>query len=423
VGFVLWFWRCLPFNPGTWRGIRTAAMICGIGFAVHGLFDVSGHRIGALWPALFLAATAIHPENVGVMNRMLPVLFRAAGLVFIAIAIWWFGSIVRLTRFPTTATVQDLVNEITIAGNAERYDRLLELSEEGIKEAPLNWLFYYNRGVAEARLYAGRSKISRDFAIARFLMPSWPDLYMKEGFTCLLVGESDLGFDIWKEGTERLSNPGAFYSDIFGLVKDDPDLRDRWRELGAANKAWTLIFLQSATPAEFQIELNRIVGKDPDLGGLTPDQLKRLFELWYEKGEKLSLAETLRAHSEWQEIGWRQLARVYAEFQDYRQAYEIVKRFTPAPAIEIPPNESVNSLASRFRVTNSDGDSLALAAAEAKAGQIDDALAVLTVLESRPHPPPLVYYIEADLFTRKADWAKAWQALWKYTEQAAPRNG
>src|SRR5205823_3355504 len=117
------------------------------------------------------------------------VLFRAVGLAFVAIAIWWFGSIVRLNQLPTTATVQDLVNETAIAGDAEQYDRLLELSEQGIKEAPLNWLFYYNRGVAEARLYAGRPKISRDFAVARFLMPSWPELYLKEGFTCLLVGE------------------------------------------------------------------------------------------------------------------------------------------------------------------------------------------------------------------------------------------
>ncbi len=53
-GMGIWLRRCFPLQRGTWRGMRVAAMICGIAFALHGLLDVSGHRMGSLWPALFL---------------------------------------------------------------------------------------------------------------------------------------------------------------------------------------------------------------------------------------------------------------------------------------------------------------------------------------------------------------------------------
>src|SRR5438876_2421564 len=93
VGLVIWIRRCFPFAPGTWRGMRMAAMICGIGFALHGIVDVSGHRLGAVWPALFLAATAMNPQIPYASSAVFPVIFRAFGLAFAAVAFWWFGSI------------------------------------------------------------------------------------------------------------------------------------------------------------------------------------------------------------------------------------------------------------------------------------------------------------------------------------------
>ena len=63
VPFIWWLRRCPPFEPGTARLLRVGAMICGCAFAVHGIFDVSGHRLGALWPALFLGSLAMHPHG------------------------------------------------------------------------------------------------------------------------------------------------------------------------------------------------------------------------------------------------------------------------------------------------------------------------------------------------------------------------
>ena len=56
---------------------------------------------------------------------------------------------------------------------------------------------------------------------------------MKEGQTWIGVGEPDNAFDVWSEGIKRLGPEGPqLYERIFSLVKNEPDLRDRWRLLG-----------------------------------------------------------------------------------------------------------------------------------------------------------------------------------------------
>jgi len=413
IGLVIWIRRCFPFAPGTWRGMRMAAMICGIGFALHGIVDVSGHRLGALWPALFLAATAMNPQIPYASSAALPVIFRTFGLAFAAVALWWFGSTSNTTPLPTSATVARLVKEIQPATSAERYDQLLALTSEGLRVAPLNWVFYYNRGVAEAALDRPRSEVIRDFSAARYLMPNWPDLYLKEGFVWISVAEPDLAFDIWKEGLQRLQTAPAFYADLYGVVRDNADLRDRWLELGRSDPRCLTTMLQLATPVEFQLELQQLLTRDPELQSLTPKVLNTLFQNWYEKGDRLGLAESLREHPGWENIAWRQLARIYAEYRDYRQAYETVMRHITPPALPQPePDDTIESLATRFRAEGRNVDAgLMLAQAEAQQDKVDDALAILTTLPAVPSAPRAIHFLEAQLQARKGDWQKAWQAL------------
>src|SRR5205823_1580794 len=62
TAIAIWLRNCFPLQPGTRRSIRVAAIICGILFVLHGFLDVPGHRVGSLWPALFLCSIAAHPQ-------------------------------------------------------------------------------------------------------------------------------------------------------------------------------------------------------------------------------------------------------------------------------------------------------------------------------------------------------------------------
>jgi hypothetical protein len=412
----VWLRRCFPFRPGTWRRMRVAAMICGIAFAAHGFFDVSGHRIGALWPALFLASTAIHPEIKFHRSRIIPIVLRLLGVFLIAVGIWWFASIAGAKVLPTTATLSRSFQEIENASAKEDYQTMMGRASEALKIAPLNWTLYFKRGFAGAALYRPRSEVTRDFAAARYLLPFWSDLYLKEGQVWLDVGEPDLAFDIWEEGMRRLADQAPnLYDQIFPLIKSDADLRERWRDLAHSNKNCVMSFLGNAEPTEFAIELQRLLAENPQLHSFTPAELKTLFHIWYERGDKLSLAETLQQHPEWQKIAWRELARAYADYRDYRPAYETMARFSPPPGPETDPHESIETLTTRFKIGGkTEQDGLMLARAEAKRGEIDDALAILKTLSAKPNASRLIYYLQGDLWARKNDWQKAWQAISQY---------
>ena len=126
---------------------------------------------------------------------------------------------------------------------------------------------------------------------------------------------------------------------MVGAFLDDPDLRDQWRELARTNTKCFFIFLQNSVPFEISIEMDQLLSGDPQLHSFTPADLQRLFRLWYERGDKLRLAETLHEHPDWQKIAWRDLAHVYADYQDYRQAYETVARYSARPQL---PNTGVS---------------------------------------------------------------------------------
>src|ERR1051326_9054960 len=104
------------------------------------------------------------------------------------------------------------------------------------------------------------------FPLPKFLLPNWPDLYLQQGAVWLDFGEPELAFATWENGIRRLPETAtAVYSDIYGFVRDDPDLRERWRQLADKNRQRLMVFLRQADGDEFQIELQELLVEDQQL--------------------------------------------------------------------------------------------------------------------------------------------------------------
>jgi O-antigen ligase/tetratricopeptide (TPR) repeat protein len=421
IGFIGWFRRSSSFPPGTWRAMRIAALICGIGFAIHGLFDVSGHRVGSLWPALFLAASALNPQIPNHPSPKITLAYRALGPIFSALGMWWLASSFGANVGPNSSRLAQLSAEAERTSSAGDYERTLDLASQGLRIGALSWPLYYQRGLAEASLYRPRLDAERDFAIARYLLPNWPDLYMKEGMVWLDAGEPDLAFDIWEQGMRRWpDNACELYSDIYGVVMNDPDLRNRWRQLGHVDRRCLTILLRSSDAIEFRLELERILGDDPELHGLTDAELAQLFITWYHKGDKLGLVEAVRAHPEWGKIAWPQLAFAFADLQDFRQAYETVTPFCRAPSVPEIDASQIPLLAARFQVSHDVGnDGFKLAVAQFNSGAHDAALQTIQISLTDPRAPRALHFIAAQIQANKQNWPQAWEAMVKY-EQLSP---
>ena len=424
--FIWWIGKTRPFEPGTYRLMRIAATICGCAFALHGMFDVSGHRLGSVFPALFLIGTAIHPAAKFKSSQMVAFVFRIVGVVLVGIGLWWFASIKGVKTWPTTADVSRIMEQMESAIGHNDYARAREVCSQGLEISPLDWSLYYKRGAAEAALYYSNTDARRDFGAARFLLPYWPELCFKEGSLWLAVGEPDLAFDAWTEALRRSHEKAAgLYSQMFNLVKSDVDLRDRLRALARTDKTLTIIYLQNAEPLEFSLELERLLAEDRQAAGprkrselrsFSRSELRALFSSWYAKGDKADLIEILKNNPEWQKLGWRELARAYADRENFKQACETVKQFS---APEIPPPRTpplLEQARARFLMNRTNIDAgLNVYYAELQQGNIDQALATIHELAALPDSPKYLSWLESQLWAEKQDWPRAWQALARFT--------
>lgn len=415
--FYWWIKQTIPFEHATCRLMRAAAMICGCAFAVHGLCDVSGHRLGALWPALFLASTAIHPAAGYKPSRVVAVLFRFLGVILISVGAWWFLSISGAKTWPTTAQLDRINAQIETATDQGDYSAVLDLSSKGLDIAPLDWSLYYKRGAAEAALFYSPSEARRDFAAAGYLLPHWQALFLGQGKVWLSVGEPDFAFAAWADALRRFPGKAPeLYAQMFDLIKSDVTLLDRWRALARGNKVYLLVFLQNAGRLEFDIELRRLLSEDRQLASFSADQLKILFSAWFAKGDKEWLAQTLEDHPEWRKIAWRELARIYAERDDYHRAYETAQQFTAPPDLPKPrSHEPLETLKARFLLNRTDlSDGLNLYFAQINEGRIDDALRTARELAALPGSPNYLFYLESELWAQKGDWKEAWHAFYRF---------
>jgi hypothetical protein len=411
--FAWWISKCRPFDAGTSRLLRVGGLICGCGFAVHGIFDVSGHRPGAFWPAVFLGSIAVHPGIACRSSKMVATFFRVVGVVLIAVGIWWMSTVFGLKSLPVANEVESIKAETTGAIDRGDYNSVPSLAQNGLRIAPLDWLLYYKRAIAEVVLFQSHDLAVRDFEIARYLNRLWPDLPLYEGEAWLSVNEPDLAIDAWSEALRRAGDRAPnFYADMLRMINGDPVLLDRLHGLAVKNNSLLIVYLRTAGPFEFQLESERLLSDQTQLASFSPGQLSQFFGQWYKKGDKLALAETLQQHPEWKKVAWRQLAQVYADYGDYRAACETAQQFEAAPQIALADSSApIEKLGADFFMDRANvHNGLALYFAQLKQGQTEAALATLQQMIASPNSPKYLSYLEAQLWMQKQDWQKAWAA-------------
>ncbi len=161
------------------------------------------------------------------------------------------------------------------------------------------------------------------------------------------------------------------------------------------------------------MELDHLLADDPELKAFDPAEKLTLFEAWYHNGNKLELIEALLEKSDWRAIGWKQLALAYAEYGDYQNACATAREFASIPRVPEPSaglNIADLELQARLRPTDID-IAAALCLALAKEDRVEQALARLQALHEVKGYPDYLRNLEAQLWERKGEWGKAWNAL------------
>ena len=420
VAFLLWLRQCLPLSPGSDRALRSAAMVCGVAFALHSFGDVSGHRPGSAWPALFLAGLAMHPRRVIETRRWVAPGFRLLGLMLALIAAWWFASIFseRLNHAaPTLATVAKLADRIEKQNVKSQHDAALVSANEALRITPLSADLYYQRGVARVAEAFSVWGAAWDFGTARFLEPHLAELCFAEGKAWVEAGQAGLAFDAWVEALRRAGakGPGLYYQ-MLHWVGGRLGMHDALARLSRINPDYFLVFLGEADRLECDLLLGRLVEAEPKLGSFSRAQKKMLFSIWFRKADHSLLFAKLLANPEWQEDGWRWLAALYAEAKDFQRACEIARDSSPRPTM--PKSTGTKPLAELERIfhfrPNDIDVGLQLCNAQLAVGKTKEALATLQVLQAIPNAPAYLAFLEAEVLEESGNWEQAWKAWLRF---------
>src|SRR5206468_7493301 len=89
LGALLLIRRVAPLEIGTNQRFRLAALIGALMFALHGLVDVSGHRVGTAYSAMCLLGLSLHRPTQLRTSKTSSWVFRMFGLAFLGICPPW----------------------------------------------------------------------------------------------------------------------------------------------------------------------------------------------------------------------------------------------------------------------------------------------------------------------------------------------
>jgi len=191
-----------------------------------------------------------------------------------------------------------------------------------------------------------------------------------------------------------------------------PALRTSLKERAAGQIDLLLVWLAHSPAEEARPQLAALLAASREFTGWSPAQMAQLFEAWLRLGDRAELIRALEGNAAWQEAGWRQLARAYAEGKDFESACRTVHRFAAPPVLPKLPEISVANAMSGF--ARRPGDFIAgyqLFEAQFRSGSLRSALATLDQLSVLPGAPAYLFWLRAATHERLGEWAAAWRAL------------
>ena len=138
LGAVLLVWRVAPLQVGTNQRFRLAALIGALMFALHGLVDVSGHRVGTAYSAMFLLGLSLHRPTQLQMSKTISWIFRILGVALLVIGLSWTIAWRSMAMLPGAVGVGNAKQLAVVASRGHNFGEAINLTTRALNWAPRN---------------------------------------------------------------------------------------------------------------------------------------------------------------------------------------------------------------------------------------------------------------------------------------------
>ena len=419
IGIVLFVRRVFPLREGTNQRFRVAALIAALLFALHGLVDVSGHRVGTAFAALFLLGMAVRRPSELRPSFAVPIIFRIIGVVLLASGSAWVFATRSEKPLPGAVGVENEIRLATLANRGRNFPETIERTTRALGWAPLRWQLYFLRALGEVGARGPVAPAVDDFRRARFLEPNLYQVPFEEGNAWLSAGQPTLALTAWREALRRAGDqrPELYGRMLLAVVRQpSPSLRQGLEEFGMVHHDLALIFLEHSGGAPFMAALQRFLDHDPTLQTMSGEEKVTLFKHWAERGDAAQLAQAVEAHPDWMPFAWRGVANYQAAQKNFRAAVEITRRYEEKPAL--PPTAQNSSIEQLRQALHANPDSYGLGFQlcyeQMQQGLVDEALMTVGHFTDMPGAPRYFHFLEAEAWAAKQDWERAWNARKKF---------
>jgi O-antigen ligase len=413
-----------PLREGTNQRFRLAALFAALLFALHGIIDVPGHKVGTAFAGIFLLGLSLHRPLQLKPSRIAPVLFRLIGLGLLISGAAWSLAVPNRMLLPGSVGADNAKRLAEIADRGRDYSEGIALTTKALQWAPLDWQLYFSRAVVEVGKKQ-RAAALDDFRRARFLEPNSYEVPLGEG-NIWMSSNPVLAVTAWREALRRAGEDrrGVYSRILREAPKDNPAIAHLLEETGLSQPDLALAYFGEISGASFDRALTQFLKSDPDLRSLGEPEKLALFTLWSDRGDRENLAHAVQTHPDWLQYAWLGMAKYHAEKKDFRAAYQLTQRFgEPAALPRVSEDASLEGLNKRYTTAPDNfAFGYALYRKQMERGQIDDALNTARHFTERQNSPTYFHYLEAESWAAKGNWErawKAWQDFWNAKAQAA----
>jgi hypothetical protein len=422
LGIALLVSRVFPLQKETNQRYRLAALIAALLFAIRGIVDVSGHRVGTAFAAIFLLGLALHRPLSLKANRWVPTLFRVVGVGLFAAGLLLVIAARGQKLLPGSVGVSSAKRLSVVADRERNFDETIALTTRALRWAPLDWQLYLARAVAEVEVKQERSAVN-DFRRALFLEPIAYEVPLAEG-NAWLPYRPVLAVTVWREALRRA---GPLRPQVYASMLSDTSLKNSevssiLEAIGLSQHNLVLPYLNRVSDASFNRALAQLLGNEPNLQSFSETEKLALFALWSERGDPEEISRAVEQHPDWLRYAWAGMAKYKAGKKDFRAAYELTQRYgEPVALPRVATNFSLQDLEKRFAAApNNYGIGYELYRAQIQNGRVDEALPTTRHFSERPSSPAYFHFLEAQCWAEKQNWERAWNAWLAFQAAQAP---
>jgi hypothetical protein len=350
-------------------------------------------------------------------SSLAPVVFRLIGFLLFAAGIAWVVATRYEMPLPGAIGAEIEMRQASIANRGRNFDETIQRTTRALEWTPLKWQVYFSRALGKVGARRPPADALDDFRRARFLEPNAYEVPFEEG-SAWLASQPALALTAWREalrrgGVEKLEKYGHMLS---LAAQYNPAAYRGLEEIGLVHHDLALIYLERSTGAPFMNALHRFLEHDPNLQTFSSEEKTKFFSLWADRGDLNELARAVGTHSDWMTHAWRAVAKYHASRNDFRSAFEVVRRFGETPPLpEAGARSSIDELRQAFHaMPDNYGIGYQLYREQMLQGKVDEALVTVRHFTELPNCPRYFHFLEAEAWAAKENWERAWKTWEKF---------